>query len=650
MISKAILLIRDCSQRSAQQSDETDLSPCTAIAGLPLLCRSLEALERLGVRDVLTIHERNLGDRLRRAAEADAGLSLRLHWAPVDSDPIASVCAQRSARQLRLTIKRFAEEPTLMVAGDLFFGYAALAPLNELADTDESALLVDRAVDRAYDPRGPQRLVLGASRVKALVGPDAPCDALAVGAALMTPAAVESWSRRSSGFCGEREFCQLAAAQRWTAVDVEGAHWQSVSSPQTLSHAQGLARVFGGDLCGGVRRVERSTARTADSSRTLAYIEGLLSEKRPRHNVLMNPGPVITSPRVKSALVHHDVCHRDEDYAAVVRRVQRKLCRVCRGGPDHEILLLSGSGTAAIEATLSSFVPPTAKLLVLSNGAFGERFAEIAATHRIETIHERYGWGELIDPAGVERVLQSDPSIAAVTMCHHETSVGLLNPVQEIGQLCRRRGVLFFVDAVSSLGAEDVNVRRDRVDVLISSANKCLHAVSGVSFVCVAPSVWERTAQVEPRVYYLDLKRYRQQQIPFTPAVSNFFALDAALDELLQEGIGNRIRHYRSVNDRIRKTLFGLGLRPLTQTGRESHTITTVQVPSYIEFAELYEALKKQGYVIYDCKEHLKGECFQVANMGELSDEMVDGFLEALEGVLRRARSRSGPQLVAAGS
>jgi 2-aminoethylphosphonate-pyruvate transaminase len=194
------------------------------------------------------------------------------------------------------------------------------------------------------------------------------------------------------------------------------------------------------------------------------------------------------------------------------------------------MLLLTGSGTAAMEMAVSSVVPEGKKILTMSNGAFGERLGEIARLHNLPHVSLSCPWGTLPDPAALEAMLIADPEIAVVAMIHHETSIGVVNPVGAVGRICRARSVTLVVDAVSSLGAEDLDVVRDNIDVCFSSANKCLHSVSGVSFVCVAPTVWPRIADIPPRVYYLDLKRYRRYltdvaQTPFTPAVSSFFAL-----------------------------------------------------------------------------------------------------------------------------
>lgn len=211
--------------------------------------------------------------------------------------------------------------------------------------------------------------------------------------------------------------------------------------------------------------------------------------------------------------------------------------------------------------------------------------------------------------------------------------------------MCRQNDALFVVDAVSSLGAENLDVVRDNIDICFSSANKCLHAVSGASFLCVAPRVWERIEHVKPRSYYLDLKRYRRYadelaHTPFTPAVSTYFALEAACDQFLAEGHARRWATYRRRNRKVRRGLAALGMAPLTRTGRESSSVVTACIPEGIEFRDLYAGLKQRGYIVYGCKEVLAGRFFQVANMGELSEDDIDGFLEAVAGVIADLRDR----------
>jgi 2-aminoethylphosphonate-pyruvate transaminase len=309
------------------------------------------------------------------------------------------------------------------------------------------------------------------------------------------------------------------------------------------------------------------------------------------------------------------------------------------------MLLLTGSGTAAMEMSVASVVPKGQKILTVENGAFGERLGEIARLHQLPHVTLSCPWGALPDPAALEAMLIADPDIAVVAMIHHETSVGVVNPVGTIGRICRARGVTLVVDAVSSLGAEDLDVVRDNIDVCYSSANKCLHSVSGVSFVCVAPTVWPRIADIPPRVYYLDMKRYRRYltelaQTPFTPAVSSFFALEKALDELFEQGgVQARRETYRRRNLLIRRVLTDLGFQSFTNTGRESHTIFTARVPSFVEIDALYARMKDRGFIIYRCKGALGTHHIQIANMGELPDATIDAFLGAMAEEVGLARA-----------
>jgi 2-aminoethylphosphonate-pyruvate transaminase len=382
---------------------------------------------------------------------------------------------------------------------------------------------------------------------------------------------------------------------------------------------------------------------------TLALIERLLAEKDQPGYELFSPGPVMTSARVKAALVHHDVCHRDADYSAVVERLQNKLGPVFGASPAHEMLLITGSGTAAMEMAISSVVPPGKKLLVIANGAFGERLAEIGALHGIPVVALRYPWGTLPAARDVARALEADPDIAVAAMVQHETSVGLLNPVGEVGRLTRARGVTLIVDAVSALGAEDVDVVRDGVDICYSSANKCLHSVSGVSFLCVAPEVWPRIAGIAPRVYYLDLRRHRRyladlRQTPFTPAVSSFFALETALDELAEQGgVPARRELYRKRSLRIRRVFADLGFESFTNTGRESHTISTLRLPEGLSVDAFYDGMKARGFIVYRAKGDLAERYVQIANMGELSDAIIDAFLTASAEAVAEGRRTTAP-------
>lgn len=373
-------------------------------------------------------------------------------------------------------------------------------------------------------------------------------------------------------------------------------------------------------------------------------VSALLETKKHGRYMLLNPGPVNTTATVKSALVHHDVCHRDAIFSELMVSLTGKLRRIYRGTPQHTVVAITGSGTAAMESALVSTVPPDKKILIIDNGAFGARLVEVATVHEMDIVHLRYGWGEEVVAADVAATLEQYPDIAVVAMIHHETSVGLLNPVAAVGALCRQHDALLIVDAVSSLGAEDIDVVRDNIDICYGSANKCLHAVSGASFMCVSPRVWDRIAGLKPRSYYLDLRRYRKYmdelaQTPFTPAVSVYFALDAACSEFLADGHAARFAMYRRRNEELRRGLAALGMPSYTQLGIESHSIVTCKLPDGVAFEPLYDAVKARGIIVYGCKGILADRYMQIANMGHLGDDSIDQFLTVLSEEIARLRA-----------
>ena len=643
MVRHALIL---AAGRGRPVADPETPNCLASVAGGPLILRTLRALASAGIRRVGIVVGWK-GAALRRRIEtlcaSEPGFSLEVlfldnpDW---DKPNGLSVLAARS----------FVTERTLLVMADQIAAPHLVAELAALPAAGETTVLaVDRDLSRVFDFDDATRVRLApaqagqALRHVTSIGKDLLLhDAVSAGLFVMSPSLIACLDTLAATGSPSLTEGVAEAARRGLveSYEVAGAVWQDVDSADMRQHAEWLLRVYGDDL----RHPDvRGTARSTGTD-TLALIERLLAEKDAPRYTLFNPGPVMTSARVKAALVHYDVCHRDEDYSGVVRRLQQKLRPVFGASPEHEMLLVTGSGTAAMEMAISSVVPPGKKILIIENGAFGERLAEIAQLHHLDHVRLACPWGSLPEPVAVEAALAGDPDIAVVAMIHHETSVGVVNPVGAVGRICRPRGVTLVVDAVSSLGVEDLDVVRDSVDICYSSANKCLHSCSGVSFLCVAPAVWPRIESIPPRVYYLDLKRYRRYltelaQTPFTPAVSSFFALETALDELSEQGgVAARRETYRRRNLLIRRVLTDLGFQSLTNTGRESHTISTMRVPACIAVDDLYARLKERGFIIYRCKGALGAHYVQISNMGELSDATIDAFLGAVADVVAAAR------------
>jgi 2-aminoethylphosphonate-pyruvate transaminase len=621
---------------------EAEVPNClSVVGGIPLILRTLRVLGRAGIRRVGMVigwHGELLRSRVEALCTGETGLPPELiffdnpHW---DRPNGCSVLAAR----------RFVSERTLLLMADQIVAPHLVADFAGLPARDDTTVLgVDRDLSRVFDFDDATKVRLGSGKVVAIGKQLGAHDAVSASLFAMAPSLLDALDALVEPSLTEG-VAEAARRGQVAAHDVAGALWQDVDSADMRLHAEWLLRVYGDNLATpAMRGVPRATATD-----TLDLVERLLAERDAPRYTLFNPGPVMTSARVKAALVHHDVCHRDQDYTGVIRRLRDKLVPVFGAGPAHEVLLLTGSGTAAMEMAISSVVPPGRKILTVANGAFGERLGEIAVVHGLPHQQLRLPWGTPVEPAQIEAALAADPEIAAVAMIHHETSVGLLNPAAAVGRICRARGVTSVVDAISSLGAEDLDVARDQIDVCFSSANKCLHSVSGVAFLCVAPEVWPRLAGIPPRVYYLDLQRYRHYtselaQTPFTPAITAFFALETALDELAEQGgVAARREVYRRRNLLVRQVLTDLGFVSLTNTGRESHTIVTMRVPTFLSVEALYGDLKDRGYIVYRCKGALAADHIQIANMGELADSTIDTFLHAVAELVNAARARQPP-------
>ena len=640
MINRALILAAG----KGVSIGEDGVPNCLATVGGPsLIERTLGLLEAVGIQKIgLTVGYDGAAIRRHVAASARLGATLKRRivffenpeW---DGPNGLSVLAARA----------FITERTLLLMADQIAAPALLRELCALpAASGPTVLAVDRDLPRVFDIDDATKAKLTGDRVADIGKGLEVYDAVSAGLFVMAPSLCAVLERLPRPSLTEG----VAAAAREGLVvahDVGAKLWQDVDSPPMRLHAEWLLRVYGDELA---RPTMQSTVpRGACAAGTLALIERLLAEKDQPGYVLFSPGPVMTSARVKAALVHHDVCHRDDDYSAVVERLQEKLRPVFGASPAHDMLLITGSGTSAMEMAISSVVPAGKKILVIANGAFGDRLDEIAALHGIPRVTLRYAWGTLPNVHDVARALETEPDIAAAAMIQHETSVGIMNPIGEIARLCRAHGVTSIVDAVSALGVEDVDVVRDAVDICYSSANKCLHSVSGVSFLCVAPEVWPRIAGVAPRVYYLDLARHRRyldelSQTPFTPAVSSFFALETALDELNEQGgVAARRAIYRKRSLRIRRVFADLGFESFTNTGRESHTISMLRLPSGLTVDQLYAGAKARGFIIYRAKGEFADRYIQISNMGELSDATIDVFLGAIADVVRATRPADAP-------
>lgn len=357
-----------------------------------------------------------------------------------------------------------------------------------------------------------------------------------------------------------------------------------------------------------------------------------------REWVLLNPGPANTTRSVRQALVMPDLCHREPEFFAIMRSCRERLVRLAGGGPDWTAVLLTGSGTAAVEAAILAAVPPAGGLLVVVNGVYGDRMAGIARAHGIHAEILRYDVFTPVAAADVERALAADPTLGHVALVHHETTTGLLNPVEAVAAVAARHGRRVVVDAMSSLFGEPLDLGAGGFDFVIASANKCLGGIAGVSFVLARREALEAAAGRPPRSVYLDLwNHYALQEndnTPFTPAVQVLHALEQALVELEAEGVKWRIARYADNARVLREGMTQLGFRILVEAGARSSILTTFRLPDGVTYDVLHDALKRRGYIVYAGQGDLRTHAFRVSNMGTLTPADMTGVVSAFASAL----------------
>jgi 2-aminoethylphosphonate-pyruvate transaminase len=355
--------------------------------------------------------------------------------------------------------------------------------------------------------------------------------------------------------------------------------------------------------------------------------------------IRINPGPVNIKESVRKALMAPDMCHREPEFSSLLLSCAKKLLRAFSVKGSYEAVFFTDSGTAELEAAVSSCVGPGRKILVVNNGVYGGRIAEIARRHNIGIVDLKSDIMRIPDMDSVEKRLKSDRSIAVVAMVHHETSTGILNPVYKAGALCRKYGKLFLLDSISALGGEDINLKKANVDLCVGTANKCIEAVPGVSFVLVSRTALAAVKGMRPRTLYFDipsnLKSQKEGTPLFTPAVQIFFALERALDELIKEGVTRRINRYRQMAALLREGFETAGFEYLIDPEYHSNTITAFLVPRGITYEKLHRTFKLKGFIIYAGQSKLKGNIFRIANMGQISRSDANRIINIAKGLMK---------------
>ncbi|MFI3315226.1 MAG: 2-aminoethylphosphonate--pyruvate transaminase [Rikenellaceae bacterium] len=348
-----------------------------------------------------------------------------------------------------------------------------------------------------------------------------------------------------------------------------------------------------------------------------------MSSNRPY--LLLTPGPLTTSDRVKEVMLA-DWCTWDKDYNEnIVQKIRKDL--LCVAGVDGDAytsVLLQGSGTYSVEAAVSCTIKDSDKLLVISNGAYGDRIGQIAEYHKLNYTIVALEETEPVTAEIVANSLDSDSDITHVMVVHCETTTGIINPIEDIAKLVKSRNKMFFVDAMSSFGGIPIDIAALEIDLLISSANKCIQGVPGFGFIILTKELLEQTKGVS-RSLSLDI--YDQCKTMdkgegkwrFTSPTHVVRAFAEALEELKEEGgVAARYQRYKLNNKTLIEGMAEAGYKSLLPSELQSPIITSFLYPSSdFSFEELYYKLKERGFVIYPGKIS-KHDTFRIGNIGDV--------------------------------
>lgn len=360
--------------------------------------------------------------------------------------------------------------------------------------------------------------------------------------------------------------------------------------------------------------------------------------KMVERKVLLNPGPATTTDTVKMAQIVPDICPREKEFVGIMRELEEGLLKIVHADPkDYAAVLFCGSGTINMDICLNSLLPENKKILVLNNGAYSSRAAEICSYYGLDHIDLKLPIGEQPDLARVENVLQENPEIALVYITHHETGTGLLNPIDKIGALAHQYGARFVVDTTSSYAMRPINVYEDNIDFCMASAQKGIMGMTGLSYIIGRKDMIEESKEYPKRSYYCNL--YLQYQyakehgeMHFTPPVQVIYAARQALREYFAEGEQAKWERHQRVFEAITKNLTELGFKIFIPKEISAGLVAAAIYPDdpNWDFGKVHDYCYERGFTIYPGK--ISGtETFRLCALGAIDEEDIHAFFKVFK-------------------
>lgn len=361
-----------------------------------------------------------------------------------------------------------------------------------------------------------------------------------------------------------------------------------------------------------------------------------------KRNVLLNPGPATTTDTVKMAQIVPDICPREKEFASLMKGLREDLVRIVHGDQEkYTAVLFCGSGTINIDVCINSLLPEGKKVLIVDNGAYSARAAEVCAYYGLPHIDLRFPVDEQPDLAKVEQVLREDPDIALVHTTHNETGTGLLNPVREIGALAHRYGAVFTVDTTSTYAMRPIDIEKDNIDFCMASAQKGLMAMTGLSFIIGDKRLIEQSAAYPKRSYYCNL--YLQYhffettgEMHFTPPVQTVYAAVQAIREYFEEGEQAKWERHLQVFEAIHEGLDRLGFRDAIRRELQAGLVVSVKYPDdeNWDFDKVHDYCYERGFTIYPGK-IADQDTFRLCALGAITAKDIRAFFVVFEEALR---------------
>ena len=358
---------------------------------------------------------------------------------------------------------------------------------------------------------------------------------------------------------------------------------------------------------------------------------------------LLTPGPLTTTATVKQEMMV-DHCTWDNDYKQIIQWIRKELLELAHVSPEeYTAVLMQGSGTFGVESAITSSVGKDGKVLILSNGAYGERQEDICRHAGLKYRIQHFHYNEVPDADVVKKILDEDPDITHVSMVHSETTSGILNDIQSVGKVAKEAGKVFIVDAMSSFGGVEIPVAEWGIDFIISSANKCIQGVPGFSFIICR---LDELKKCEGKAVSLSLDLYDQWKgmydgkWRFTSPTHVVLAFAKAIEEMKEEGgIPARSKRYRETNELLISGMAKMGYKTYIDPEHQGPIITTFFYPDNCNytFREMYEFIKERGYAIYPGKV-TEAETFRIGNIGAIYKEDI----EKLMGIYREFLTGKG--------